>query len=109
MHGGNMRWCFARAMLIAALSSSSARAGSVDWLGLDTQYQLQATYALGIRTEKPNDGGINTAPAPKIPLPDYLKLPESINYDDGDRNFRRFKPVNNRLSLLGEILVQKGD
>ncbi|HUP92408.1 MAG TPA: DUF1302 family protein, partial [Solimonas sp.] len=35
--------------------------------------------------------------------------PESNNYDDGDRNFTRGSLVNNRLTLLGEFLLQKDD
>src|ERR1044071_7410019 len=104
MHGGNMRSGFVRGLAgLAALAPPAVLAGSFSFLGVDTEYQLPATYAAGIRVEQPHDGLINTPPSPKIPLPDYLKLPESANYDDGDRNFNRWSLVNNRLSLLGEV------
>jgi hypothetical protein len=93
----------------AACLVTNAHAGLFSLGDLDGGYQLQATYALGVRLEKPHDGVINTPPGPKIPLPDYLKLPESANYDDGDRNFRRGALVNNRLSLLGELSLQHDD
>lgn len=43
----------------------------------------------------------------EIPIPDYIKFPESNNYDDGDRNFKRGAIVNNRLSMLGELQLEK--
>src|SRR5262249_11524585 len=101
-----------RLFLCAAFAAGfhgAAWGGSFNLFGIDGNWQLQATYALGVRTEKPNDGIIHTPPSPKIPLPDYLKLPESNNYDDGDRNFRRWALVNNRASLLGELLLQKDE
>ncbi|HZP11788.1 MAG TPA: DUF1302 family protein [Nevskiaceae bacterium] len=105
-----MRGGFSRALGATLIAGASpAWAGSFDLFGIDTQYQLQATYAVGIRTEKPNDGIINTPPAESIPIPTYLKFPESANYDDGDRNFRRWSLVNNRVSMLGELLFQKDD
>ena len=103
--GGRLFLCAA----LAAGFHSAAWCGSFDLFGINGDWQLQATYALGVRTEKPNDGIINTRPSPRIPLPDYLKLPESINYDDGDRNFRRWALVNNRASVLGELLLQKDE
>jgi hypothetical protein len=93
----------------AAMLPLKAGAGSFSVGDMDVGYQLQATYALGVRLEKPHPGVIDTPPSPEIPLPDYLKLPESINYDDGDRNFRRGALINNRLSLLGEVSLQQGD
>jgi hypothetical protein len=102
-----MQFRFASALVaLAAAIPSASFAGSFSLFGVETEYQLQATYAAGIRVEKPNDGIINTPPSPKIPLPDYLKLPESANFDDGDRNFKRWSLVNNRLSLLGELLFK---
>lgn len=80
-----------------------AQAGSFDLWGLDTEYQLQAAYAYAVRLKAPHSGIIDTPPSPEIPLPDYLKVPESANYDDGDRNFADDAVVNNRLTLLGEL------
>ena len=89
--------------------SNMASAGSFELFGLDAEYQLIGSYAAAIRTEAPNNGIINTPPSPKIPIPDYLKLPESNNYDDGDRNFKKGALVNNRLTVLGELQLQKND
>jgi hypothetical protein len=94
---------------ITVFWGGTAHAGSFNFWGVDAQTQLQATYALGVRMEDPDKGIIDTPPSPKIPLPDYLKLPESNNYDDGDRNFDKYSLVNNRLSVLGEILLQKNE
>jgi hypothetical protein len=90
-------------------ASGSAWAGSFNLWGIDSSYQLQATYAVATRLESPDDGVINSPGAPTIPLPEYLKVPESNNFDDGDRNFDQWSLVNNRLTLLGELLFQKND
>ena len=67
--------------------------------GIDGEYQLSASYAYAIRLEKPHDGVINAPPSAEIPIPDFLKYPESNNYDDGDRNFDQYDAVNNRFSI----------
>ncbi|HEY1077419.1 MAG TPA: DUF1302 family protein [Fontimonas sp.] len=95
--------------LMMATSSGSASAGSTKLFGIDTDYQLQGTYALGVRLREPHAGIIDTPPSSEIPIPDFLKFPESNNYDDGDRNFSKGSIVNNRLSLLGELHFQKDD
>lgn len=89
--------------------AQGARAGSFELFGLEAQYQLIGSYALGVRTESPDGGIINTPPSPRIPIPDYLKLPESNNFDDGDRNFKKGALINNRLTVLGEFQFQKDD
>ncbi|MES2490550.1 MAG: DUF1302 family protein, partial [Pseudomonadota bacterium] len=89
--GRNFRWTKrATGLALASLAgmSSSANAGSFDFLGIDGSWSLQGAYAFAVRTEKPDDGIINAPPAATIPLPTYLKVPESNNYDDGDRNFK---------------------
>ena len=89
--------------------SGVAQAGSFDLFGLDASYQLQGTYSAAWRVEKPDDGIINTPSSSEIPIAEFLKLPESNNFDDGDRNFDRGSMVNNRLSLLGELQISQGD
>ncbi len=86
-----------------------AHAGSTTLFGIETDYQLQGTYALGVRLRDPHAGIIDTPPSSEIPIPDFIKFPESNNYDDGDRNFSKGSIVNNRLSLLGELHFQKND
>ncbi len=107
---------FARGKLrIAAMAAAlctlapAAQAGSTTLWGLDTEYQLQATYALGVRLRDPHAGIIDTPPSPDIPIPDFIKFPESNNYDDGNRNFAGGSIINNRLTLLGELQFTKGD
>lgn len=84
-----------------------AHAGSYDFMGINAAWSLQGAYTFAIRTEAPDDGIINSPPAATIPLPDYLKVPESNNYDDGDRSFKRWTPINNRVSALGELHLNK--
>ncbi|MDP3859099.1 MAG: DUF1302 family protein [Stagnimonas sp.] len=91
------------------IAAGPARAGSYEFWGLEAETQLQAGYALGIRAESPDDRIIATPPSPEIPIPDALKLPESNNYDDGDRNFKKGALINNRLSVLGELLLKRDD
>ena len=94
--------------LVGAGLAGPVCAGSFEYLGIDTSYSLQGAYAIAVRTEGASDGIINAPPAASIPLPTYLKVPESANYDDGDRNFRRkWSVVNNRLSALGELHFTK--
>ncbi|HSW12546.1 MAG TPA: DUF1302 family protein [Solimonas sp.] len=96
------------AALMAGLGQP-AFAGSFEMFGLDGQWQLQAGYALAVRTESPSDNIIASAPSQDIPIPDFLKFPESNNYDDGDRNFERGAIVNNRVTALGELQFSRGD
>ena len=100
-----------KALVVAAgcAVGGTAQAGSFDLFGIDGNYQLLGTYSAAWRMEKPGDGIINTPPSPEIPIPDFLKLPESNNFDDGDRNFKRGSMVNNRVSLLGEFQLQYED
>jgi hypothetical protein len=108
--GRHFRWS-SRAKLLALAGiaglSGNAQAGSFDFLGIDGSWSLQGAYAAAVRTKAPNDGIINTPPAASIPLPTYLKVPESDNYDDGDRNFKKWGLVNDRVSALGEIHLVK--
>ncbi|WP_162932456.1 DUF1302 domain-containing protein [Solimonas sp. K1W22B-7] len=105
------RWTYGPRLLAVFLGGSAlpAWAGSFDLFGLDGQYQVQAAYSAAMRLHDPDRRIIDTAPAANIPLPDSMKLPESNNYDDGDRNFKKHSLVNNRLSLLGEIQLNYGD
>jgi hypothetical protein len=89
--------------------NTTASAGSFSLWGLDADYQLQGTYAAAVRLHDADDRIINAPPAESIPLPDSLKLPESNNYDDGDRNFKKGSLINNRVTLLGEFGLSQGD
>ncbi len=98
------------ALAVGGLAAvDEAAAGSFDFFGLDGSYQLQGAYAAAWRLEKPHHGVIDAPPSAEIPIPDFLKFPESNNFDDGDRNFKRGDMVNNRLSVLGELQLSTGD
>ena len=99
----------AATLTLLAVLGPAAHAGSTTLWGVDTQYQLQATYALGVRLKDPHAGIIDTPPSPEIPIPDFIKFPESNNFDDGNRNFRGGSLINNRLTLLGELQFSKND
>ncbi|WP_328592925.1 DUF1302 domain-containing protein [Pseudomonas saliphila] len=58
--------------------------------GLSISSQATANYTYSFRTRSPDSH--------------YLA---SLNNDDGTRNFDRYAPINNRVSLFGEILVEK--
>jgi len=98
----------ARFWAAAALASiqSVAVAGSLD-LGesIEAKYSMIFGYATAMRTGAQDrgliDGPIDTAGG--------TNLPTTINFDDGDRNFRRGALINHRVSLLGEFLVSHED
>lgn len=58
--------------------------------GMSISSQATANYTYSFRTRSPDSH--------------YLA---SLNNDDGTRNFDRYAPINNRVSLFGEVLVEK--
>ncbi len=94
-------------LIAAALFSPVVQAGYFELFGFDAEWQLQGSYAYSIRLEKQGQGVVNSPPRKEVETPDYLKYPESNNYDDGDRNFEQYDVVNNRVTLLGELLLKK--
>ena len=90
------------------LSSLPAQAGNFGLGPIDGEWQLQSTYVYSVRTEKPHRGVIATGGREVVEAPDYLKWPESNNFDDGDRNFAQWDPVNNRVTMLGEVEFKYG-
>lgn len=105
--------------------SGAAQAGSFE-LGSDTtvDYKVTVNYGLAVRTEKQDNRLIN-APVeefrsylfPNIPdgQPNQIfrferqGLSQSINSDDGNRNFDRGDLIHNRLSAYGEMHLRHGD
>lgn len=96
-----------RVILLLALIGFAlpAGAGESEFGQFTTKYTLTGSYAAAIRLENPDDGIINAPGDPRIPVAEDLKFPQSNNFDDGDRNFRKGDLVNNRASLLGDIEV----
>ncbi len=94
--------------LCGLLTVPSAHAGSFRLGPLDAEWLLQGSYTYSVRTESPHPGVVDTAGRAVVETPEYLKWPESANYDDGDRNFARWDVVNNRATLLGEVQFRWG-
>lgn len=71
--------------------------------GLELRHKLTLGYAAALRTEKPADGLVDG------PVDPATGLPTTINFDDGNRNFRRGSLINNRVSALGELVLEGPD
>jgi len=85
----------------AALLCHPARAGNIS-LGDDfeAEYKLTIDYAALMRLKDPSNALIDG------PVSATTKLPSTVNYDDGDRNFRADSLFNNRISGLAELIVR---
>lgn len=95
--------------LLAGTGCGTAFAGEFELFGFDGSWQLQASYAVAMRLHDPDDRIINGPGSPEIPVPEFLKVPESNQYDDGDRNFDKHSLINNRVTLLGETYIGDED
>ncbi|MEQ1439062.1 DUF1302 family protein [Fontimonas sp. SYSU GA230001] len=108
------------ALGIAALSAP-AGAGSFDLpFGIDGSYKLTTTYSLAVRMQERSralsDGEVDNFQSVVYPQPDdfnrvigfgHTGLPSTINFDDGNKNFDRYSPVNNRLSAFYEVQLRR--
>lgn len=114
--------------LSAALLSPLAAAGTWD-IGneVELEYKLTLGYALAMRTKSPDQRLINApveefssylnvpaaAPAPGQPAQIFRfegqGLSQSMNSDDGDRNFAKWALIHNRISGLGELQLHWHD
>ena len=86
-------------------------------LGFEAEWKLTGNYALAVRTKNPSGDLINgdvdplnvdTTPA-AIQAGQafgHTGLQTTMNFDDGDRNFRKWSLVHNRLSLFGEFQLR---
>ncbi|WP_175690311.1 DUF1302 domain-containing protein [Burkholderia anthina] len=87
-----------RLSIIAACvcGTSSAWAGDTIYLGNGTtlDYSFTIGYGIGIRTRSPSGN---------------LLTPANANGDDGDRNFKAGKLIENQVSLLGEANLKHDD
>ncbi len=102
--GARAATCFACTMAV----SSPLWAGSFKLGPLDGEWQMQGSYVYSIRTENPHPGVVATGGRKEVEAPEWLKWPESNNFDDGDRNFDKWDAVNNRATLLGELQLKWG-
>ncbi|HUS23839.1 MAG TPA: DUF1302 family protein [Candidatus Binatia bacterium] len=107
--------------LVAATPATPAWAGSFSLFDtVDGEYKLTLGYALGMRMEKqspdfiggPVDEFVSQPPnPPDNPYPTFTHtgLATTINYDDGDRNFKQHSLINNRATAYGELDLRWGD
>ncbi len=124
-YGKRHSFAFKKAVPLAALflggalGQGGAQAGELDlWGDATLDYKLTVSYAAAMRTKNPNDALINGAvdqfqsylfPVTPAGQPTQIfsfthtGLPTTINYDDGDRNFKRGSLINDRLTGLAEI------
>jgi hypothetical protein len=102
----------------ALLCSQSALAGSFDLpLDIDGSYKITTTYSLAVRARDPSpslmDGAVDPFQAAVLPNGEqvvgftHTGLPTTINLDDGNRNFDRWSPINNRLSAFYEVGLRR--
>lgn len=105
-------WATGLLMVLLALPQA-VQAGSFELPGgIEADYKLTFNYGLAVRTRNPSESLIN---GPIDPLQTeigvgnqliaftHTGLPTTINFDDGNRNFRRGSLINNRASLFGEL------
>lgn len=107
----------------AGMHGMSAQAGSID-IGAGTTLDYKATfaYALAVRTENPSGALLNghidpfqvfvlpsTAPGQPFQFAGFSHtgLSTTINFDDGNRNFKRGSLINNRISGLFELKLAR--
>jgi len=87
----------------AMLSATGVAEAGQYYLNDDTtiDYRLTATYGAGMRLSGPSDALING--------PIVNGLPAQANADDGDRNFKKYSLINNRLTALFETNLKHKD
>jgi hypothetical protein len=98
----------AGALLLAALP---AHAGSFELGDVHADYKLTLNYGVAIRMKQPDNALVNGPVDPfQLNLAGisngtgfiHTGLPTTVNQDDGDRNFKQFSLINNRISGLLE-------
>lgn len=85
--------------LMLALSASWASAGETIQIGDDMEFDwsLTAAYNVGMRVAKPD---------PALTGEEYMW---AVRYNDGNNNFDRGSLVNNRVSMLLQTKLTRGD
>jgi hypothetical protein len=113
--------------LLCGILAAPAWAGSFTLWGIDTDYKLTLGYAAAMRMEGQDpalvNGPVDTmqidfTPAGSLPLPGsacmtppcigsfrHTGLPDTTNFDDGDRDFNQYALLNNRGSAYGETQI----
>ena len=120
-------------LAIGAGFHSAAWAGTVDLpFGTEADYKLTFSYALAARTKHasqdlingpvdpfqsmvvPTDNGLPTCQQDPTRCQfvgfTHTGLPNTSNFDDGDRNFQhKWDIINNRISAFGELAFKNGN
>lgn len=124
-----LRSCIALIAVGAMSATSAAWAGSFDGGYLfgheiSGTYKVHLGYGLAIRTENPSNTLINgpvdhfhsaLLPSTQPGQPaqvfrfTHTGLPTTINFDDGDRNFKKWSLTNNRVSAFTQFHVHWGN
>ena len=100
-HRATAMACAVAAAIGGTAFSAPVRAGNISF-GDDfgAEYKLTVDYAALMRLKNPSGNLVNG------PVNATTKLPSTINYDDGDRNFKANSLFNNRISGLAELIVR---
>lgn len=86
--------------VVALLLSVPASAGVLSLTdNIDAEYKLTVNYSASMRLKDPSGTLVNG------PVSSATNLPSTVNFDDGDRNFKAGSLINNRLSGLAELIV----
>lgn len=109
--------CFIMVALAVAAPCGSPQAGTFD-LGWDTSvtYKAVLDYGVAIRMRSPAGNLFNGPIDPLVINTDaadfrngttftHTGLPTTVNFDDGERNFKKHSLINNRLSGYGEMQI----
>jgi hypothetical protein len=113
--------CAVVGLVMLAAVPMVAQAGSLDLpFDIDADYKLTTTYALAVRMRDQAQALINGPVDPfqsevfppgggdvRLVGFSHTGLPTTINLDDGNRNFDRWSPINNRLSAFWQINLHK--
>ncbi len=90
-----------RGVMVLAALAVPAQAGELALTDtLEAEYKLTLDYGVSTRLKNPAEALIDG------PVSATSGLPTTINYDDGDRNFKSHSLINNRLTGLAELLLR---
>lgn len=109
-------------LLLACLLTSPGYAGSFDIADdIQADYKLTLGYAVAMRMQDPSNDLIN-GPVDPLQLAlfpqaqpgqpaqiigfGHTGLPTTINFDDGNRNFKKYSLINNRVNAYGEFQIR---
>lgn len=117
--------CVSAMLACAGLLGAGRAAAAIADLagGVTADYKLNLTYGAAMRMDRPSQALVNgpvdafqffvappTAPGqnPQLLGFSHSGFPTTINFDDGDRNFKRYSLINNRATAFGELNLSKG-